>query len=48
MEKIETNKQYQDYVDKKTPNSPIIKNCFNAFWVRRTYLFYWSINSRYM
>ena len=33
MEKIETNKQYQDYVDKKTPNSPIIKNCFNAFWV---------------
>ncbi len=33
MDKIETNKQYQDYVDKKTPNSPIIKNCFNAFWV---------------
>lgn len=33
MEKIETNKQYQDYVDKKSPNSPILKNCFNAFWV---------------
>ena len=33
MDKIETNKQYQDYVDKKTPNSPIFKNCFNAFWV---------------
>lgn len=26
-------KDYQDYVDKKTPNSPIFKNCFNAFWV---------------
>ena len=24
---------YQDYVDKKSPNSPIFKNCFNAFWV---------------
>ncbi len=33
MEPIETKKQYQDYVDKKSPNSPIIKNCFNAFWV---------------
>ncbi len=33
MEKIQTNKQYSDYVDKKTPNSPILKNCFNAFWV---------------
>ncbi len=29
----ETKKTYQDYVDKKSPNSPIIKNCFNAFWV---------------
>ena len=27
MEKIETNKQYSDYVDQKTPNSPILKNC---------------------
>lgn len=33
MEEIKTNKQYSDYVDKKTPNSPIFKNCFNAFWV---------------
>ena len=33
MEKIETKKQYQEYVEKKSPNSPIIKNCFNAFWV---------------
>lgn len=33
MEEIKTNKQYSDYVDKKTPNSPILKNCFNAFWV---------------
>lgn len=28
---IETKKDYQEYVDKKSPNSPIIKNCFNAF-----------------
>ena len=33
MDKIQTNAQYQSYVDKKSPNSPIIKNCFNAFWV---------------
>lgn len=33
MNPLDTNKAYQDYVDKKTPNSPIIKNCFNAFWV---------------
>ena len=33
MDKIETNQQYQDYVNKKSPNSPIFKNCFNAFWV---------------
>lgn len=30
---LDTTKDYQDYVDKKSPNSPIIKNCFNAFWV---------------
>lgn len=30
---LETEKSYQDYVDKKSPNSPILKNCFNAFWV---------------
>ncbi len=33
MDKIETNQQYSDYVDKKSPNSPILKNCLNAFWV---------------
>ena len=33
MEDIKTNKQYSNFVDKKTPNSPILKNCFNAFWV---------------
>lgn len=33
MNQINTNKEYSDYVDKKTPNSPILKNCFNAFWV---------------
>ncbi len=33
MEPINTNQQYSDYVDKKTPNSPILKNCFNAFLV---------------
>ena len=30
---LNTQKEYQDYVDKKSPNSPILKNCFNAFWV---------------
>ena len=29
----DTNKDYQDYVDKKSPNSPILKNCINAFLV---------------
>ena len=33
MDKIETKKDYQNYVDAKSPNSPIFKNCFNAFWV---------------
>ena len=33
MKPIQTKKDYQDYVDQKSPNSPIIKNCFNAFWV---------------
>ena len=33
MNPIETKQTYQEYVDKKSPNSPIIKNCFNAFWV---------------
>ena len=33
MNPLESNKTYQNYVDKKSPNSPILKNCFNAFWV---------------
>ena len=33
MNPIETKQTYQDYVNKKSPNSPIFKNCFNAFWV---------------
>ena len=30
---LNTQKDYQNYVDKKSPNSPILKNCLNAFWV---------------
>ena len=33
MNPIETKQSYQNYVNKKSPNSPILKNCFNAFWV---------------
>lgn len=33
MKPINTQKEYQEYVDQKSPNSPIIKNCFNAFWI---------------
>ena len=33
MKPIETKQEYSNYVDKKSPNSPILKNCFNAFWV---------------
>ena len=33
MNPLNSKKDYQNYVDKKTPNSPIVKNCFNAFWV---------------
>lgn len=33
MKPINTKKEYLDYVNKKSPNSPILKNCFNAFWV---------------
>ena len=29
----DTVKQYQDYVDKKSPNSPLIKNCIFAFLI---------------
>lgn len=30
---LNTQKNYQEYVNQKSPNSPILKNCFNAFWV---------------
>ena len=33
MKPIETKKDYQNYVNQKSPNSPILKNCFNSFWV---------------
>jgi len=33
MNPTDTQKEYQDYVNKKSPNSPIIKNCLNSFWV---------------
>ena len=33
MNPLDSKKDYQNYVDKKSPNSPILKNCFNAFCV---------------
>ena len=33
MKPLDSKKDYQNYVDKKSPNSPILKNYFNAFWV---------------
>ena len=33
MNPLDTKTDYQNYVDKKSPNSAIFKNCFNAFWV---------------
>lgn len=33
MDPTETTKKYQEYVEKKSPDSPIWKNCLNAFWV---------------
>ena len=33
MQPIETQKKYHEFVDKISPNSRILKNCFNAFWV---------------
>ena len=33
MEEIKTPKEYNEYIEKKSKNSPILKNCFNAFWV---------------
>ena len=33
MKQINSKEEYQQYVNDKTPNSPILKDCFNAFWV---------------
>lgn len=33
MKQINSKEEYQAYVDQKTPNSPILKDCLNAFWV---------------
>ena len=33
MNPIDTPEHYQEYVNKKSPNSPILKDCINAFWV---------------
>ena len=33
MKPLDSKKDYQNYVDKKSPNSPILRNCFNAFLV---------------
>ena len=30
---LDTPNKYSEYVNKKSPNSPIFKNCINAFWV---------------
>lgn len=30
---LDSPQKYNDYVNKKSPNSPIFKNCINAFWV---------------
>lgn len=33
MKSINTPKEYQDYVNQKSPNSPIYKNCLHAFLI---------------
>lgn len=33
MNPLDTKQDYQNYVNQKSPNSPIFKNCFNAFLV---------------
>lgn len=33
MDKIKTQQEYNEYVKQKSPKSPILKDCFNAFWV---------------
>lgn len=30
---LDSKKEYQNFVDKVSPDSPTLKNCFNAFWV---------------
>ena len=30
---LDTKNEYQQYVNQKSPNSPILKNCLNAFWI---------------
>ena len=42
MEQINTNKKYNEYVKQKSPNSPILKDCFNAFWVAQLVKLYWT------
>ena len=33
MQPLDTPEEYNNYVEAKAPKSPILKNCFNAFWV---------------
>lgn len=33
MKPLDSKNEYQNYVDKKSPDSPIFKNCFHAFLV---------------
>ena len=33
VDPMKTTADYQKYVNQKSPNSPILKNCFNSFWV---------------
>lgn len=48
MDPTKTKQTYQEYVDKKSPNSPIIKNCFNAFWTRRFNMYNWANYCKYL
>lgn len=33
IKEINTQKEYVEYINKKSPHSPILKNCLNSFWV---------------
>jgi stage V sporulation protein AC len=33
LKQIQTKKDYQEFVNQKSPNSPIFKNCINAFLI---------------